>query len=72
MTYHRAVPVPKWPNLVNATWEGYKKAGPLLFSTEHHLVSMEHHGTADGGLFELTFTDVAVKLKGSKHLTNAQ
>ena len=59
MTYHRGVPAPKLPNLVNAKWEGYKKAGPLLFATEHH-------GTADGNAFELTFTDVAVKLKGSK------
>ncbi len=65
MTYHRAVPVPKLPNLVNAKWEGYKKAGPLLFSTEHH-------GTADGSPFELTFTDVAVKLKGSKDWINAR
>jgi hypothetical protein len=65
MTYHRAVPVPKLPNLVNAKWEGYKKAGPLLFATEHH-------GTADGNPFELTFTDVAVKLKGSKDWINAQ
>jgi hypothetical protein len=65
MTYHRAVPVPKLPNLVNAKWEGYKKAGPLLFSTEHH-------GTADGQPFELSFTDVAVKLKGSNDWINAQ
>ena len=65
MTYHRAVPAPKLPNLVNAKWEGYKKAGPLLFSTEHH-------GTADGHPFELTFTDVAVKLKGSKDWIAAQ
>jgi hypothetical protein len=65
MTYHRAVPVAKLPSLVNAKWEGYKKAGPLLFSTEHH-------GTADGHPFELTFTDVAVKLTGSKDWINAQ
>jgi hypothetical protein len=65
MTYHRAVPVPKLPNLVNAKWEGYKKAGPLLFATDHH-------GTADGNPFELTFTDVAVKLKGSKDWINAK
>jgi hypothetical protein len=65
MTYHRAVPVPKLPNLVNAKWEGYKKAGPLLFATEHH-------GTADGQPFELTFTDVAVKVKGSKDWMSAQ
>jgi len=65
MTYQRAVPIPKVPSLVNAKWEGYKKAGPLLFS-------MEHHGTADGNPFELTFTDVAVKVKGSKDWINAQ
>jgi len=65
MTYHRAVPAPKLPNLVNAKWEGYKKAGPLLFSTEHH-------GTADGNPFELTFTDVAVKMKGSKDWIKAE
>jgi hypothetical protein len=65
MTYHRAVPAPKLPNLVNAKWEGYKRAGPLLFSTEHH-------GTADGQPFELSFTDVAVKVKGSKDWINAQ
>jgi len=65
MTYHRAVPVPKLPSLVNAKWEGYKKAGPLLFSTDHH-------GTADGRPFELTFTDVAVRLKGSKDWIKAQ
>jgi hypothetical protein len=65
MTYHRAVPVPRLPNLVNAKWEGYKKAGPLLFATEHH-------GTADGSAFELTFTDVAVKLQGSKEWITAR
>ena len=65
ITYHRAVPVPHLPNLVNAKWEGYKKDGPLLFSTEHH-------GTADGNPFELTFTDVAVKTKGSADWNKAQ
>jgi len=65
ISYHRAVPVPKLPNLVNATWEGYKKAGPLLFSTDHH-------GTADGYAFALSFTDIAVKVKGSKDWINAQ
>jgi hypothetical protein len=29
------------PSVVTATWEGYKKAGPLIISTDHH-------GTADG------------------------
>jgi len=46
------------PSLVKATWAGYKKAGPLL-------LSLDHHGTADGGPFRLFFTNVAVKLAGS-------
>jgi len=46
------------PAVVIATWAGYKKAGPLLVSTDHH-------GTADGNPFSLTFTNLAVKLAGS-------
>jgi hypothetical protein len=46
------------PSVVIASWAGYKKAGPLLFSTDHR-------GTADGTPLTLTFTDVAVKLTGS-------
>jgi len=46
------------PAVVKADWKGYKKAGPLLFSTDHH-------GTADGGPFRLWYTNVAVKLAGS-------
>ena len=65
MTYHRAGAVPGLPNVVNATWEGYKKAGPLLISTEHH-------GTADGKPFQLSFADVAVRVKGSKTWISAQ
>lgn len=53
------------PSLVIATWAGYKKAGPLLVSTEHH-------GTADGKPLHLWFTDVAVKLTGSDTWVNAQ
>lgn len=53
------------PNLVVATWAGYKKAGPLLISTEHH-------GTADSKPLTLTFTNVAVKLAGSDTWVNAQ
>ena len=49
---------PKKPSVVIATWAGYKKAGPLLISTEHR-------GTADGKPFHLWFTNVAVKLAGS-------
>lgn len=46
------------PNLVHATWTGYKSAGPLLISTEHQ-------GTADGKPVHIFFTNVAVKLAGS-------
>ena len=59
MTYHRAVAAPGAPNLVQATWTGYKKAGPLLVSTEHP-------GVADGAKFRIVILNVAVKLKGSK------
>jgi hypothetical protein len=55
----------KKPHQVIASWEGYKKAGPLLISTEHQ-------GTADGGALRLFFTDVAVKLTGSDTWVNAQ
>ena len=55
----------KKPHQVIASWEGYKKAGPLLVSTEHH-------GTADGAPLTLTFTDVAVKVNGSDNWVNAQ
>jgi len=46
------------PGVVIATWEGYKKAGPLVISTDHK-------GTADGKPFTLSLTNVAVKLAGS-------
>jgi hypothetical protein len=65
MTYHRAVPVPGLPSLVQATWAGYKKAGPLLISTDHP-------GTGDGHPFRITISDVSVKVKGSKDWTSAQ
>jgi hypothetical protein len=61
--YHRGGP--KKPSEVKATWVGYKKAGPLLISTEHR-------GTADGGAFHLAFTGVAVKLAGSDKWVDAQ
>ena len=61
--YHRGGP--KKPSNVKATWTGYKKAGPLLVSTEHR-------GTADGGAFHLSFTNVAVKLAGSDKWVDAQ
>ena len=53
------------PSDVLATWEGYKKAGPLLVSTEHR-------GTADGKPLHLFLSDVAVKLAGSDNWVNAQ
>jgi hypothetical protein len=53
------------PNTVVATWAGYKKAGPLLVSTDHH-------GTADGTPMTLTFSDVAVKVAGSDTWIKAQ
>ncbi len=65
MRYHRAVPAPPSPNLVLAKWEGYKKAGPLLISTDHP-------GTGDGHPFRLTITDVSVKETGSKNWIKAQ
>ena len=61
--YHRGGP--KKPSIVKATWVGYKKAGPLLVSTEHR-------GTADGGAFHLSFTNVAVRLAGSDKWVDAQ
>ena len=54
--YHRGGP--KKPSLVKATWAGYKKAGPLLISTEHR-------GTADGKPLHIFLSDVSVKLTGS-------
>lgn len=63
MVYHRGGPKP--PQLVTATWTGYKKAGPLLISTEHT-------GTADGKPLHISITNVAVKLTGSDKWVNAQ
>jgi hypothetical protein len=53
------------PSLVSATWAGYKKAGPLLISTEHR-------GTADGKPLHISLSDVAVKLTGSDTWMKAQ
>jgi hypothetical protein len=53
------------PSLVKATWTGYKKAGPILVSTDHK-------GNADGAPLTITFTDVAVKVTGSDNWVNAQ
>ena len=63
MVYHRGGP--KKPSLVTATWAGYKKAGPLLISTEHR-------GSADGKPLHIFISDVSVKLAGSNTWTKAQ
>ena len=62
-TYHRGGP--KKPNLLSTTWAGYKKAGPLLVSTDHR-------GTADGKPARIFFSNVAVKLAGSDRWVDAQ
>ena len=56
MVYHRGGD--KKSSVVTATWAGYKKAGPLLISTEHR-------GTADGKPLHIFITDLSVKLAGS-------
>lgn len=61
--YHRGGA--KKPSLVIATWAGYKKAGPLLISTEHR-------GTADGKPLHVFITDLSVKLTGSDAWMKAQ
>ena len=61
--YHRGGP--KKPSNVTTTWAGYKKAGPLLVSTDHR-------GTADGKPARIFFSNVAVKLTGSDTWMNAQ
>jgi hypothetical protein len=53
------------PSLVVATWAGYKKAGPLLISTDHR-------GTADGKALRIYISDLSVKLTGSNTWINAQ
>jgi len=65
MVYHRGDPKSPVPGLVTVSWAGYKKAGPLLFSTEHL-------GTADGKQLHLFFSNVSVKLVGSKTWMNAR
>ena len=63
MVYHRGGPTK--PSLVTASWTGYKKAGPLLFSTEHR-------GTADGKPLHIFLSDVAVKVTRSDTWMKAQ
>ena len=61
--FHRGGP--KKPSLIMATWADYKKAGPLLISTDRR-------GTADGAPVHIFFTDVSVKVTGSDSWMNAQ
>ena len=63
LVYHRGGP--KKPSLVVASWAGYKKAGPLLVSTEHR-------GTADDKPLHIFITDLAVKVTGSDTWIKAQ
>jgi len=64
--YHGGGPgTQKRPKLLIAMWADYKKAGPLLISTDHR-------GTADGNPLRLFFSDVSVKLTGSDNWVNAQ
>lgn len=53
------------PQVVIATWAGYKKAGPLLISTDHR-------GTADGKPLQVSLSDVSVKMTGSENWIDAR
>ncbi len=53
------------PSVVIATWVDYKMAGPLL-------LSLDHHGTADGAPLRVVFSNVAVKMVGSSTWTDAR
>ena len=53
------------PSHVVAIWGAYKKAGPLMVSTDRR-------GTADGQPLHVWLTDVAVKLAGSDAWVNAK
>jgi hypothetical protein len=61
--YHRGGTKP--PHIVIAPWAGYKKAGPILISTEHK-------GTADGKPLHIFISDLAVKVTGSDKWMPAQ
>jgi hypothetical protein len=63
LVFHRGGPMK--PSLVIASWEDYKKAGPLLISTDHR-------GTADGKPLRVSFSNVSVKLLGSDTWLNVQ
>ncbi len=52
------------PTIV-ASWDGYKKVGPLL-------IAFEHRGTLNGKLLRVFFSDVSVKLAGSSTWVDAR
>jgi hypothetical protein len=52
------------PRILIATWAGYKKAGPLLISTDHR-------GTEDGKPHRVSFSNVSVKVTGSENWIKA-
>ena len=59
LAYHGGGPgTQKRPKLLVVTWDDYKKAGPLVISTDHR-------GTVDGKPARVFFSDVAVKVTGS-------
>jgi hypothetical protein len=64
IVYHRGAPNPP-PKHVIATYSDYKKAGPLLVSTDHR-------GTVDGKAFRIFLSDIAVKVTGSDNWISAQ
>jgi hypothetical protein len=66
LIYHGGGPgTQKRPSVLIATWADYKKAGPLLISTDHR-------GTSDGKPTRSFFSDVSVKVTGSDSWINAQ
>ena len=62
--YHRGAPTPP-PSLVILKWAGYKKAGPILFSTDRP-------GTRDGTPSRVSLTHISVKLAGSDKWVTAR
>lgn len=63
IAYRRGAANP--PHFVTAIYTAYKKAGPLLVSTDHP-------GMVDGKSFRITITDVSVKLTGSDKWIDAK
>jgi len=63
LVYHRGGP--KKPSEVTATWAAYKKAGPILISTDHR-------GPADGKPLHIFISGLSVKLVGSDRWMPAQ